>query len=116
MPLVSPSAIPKWNKHDSDEIEAIFEFAFHFLHDDAHILLFVSKSKNVRLDVRIFAANYEFNLIRYWWGIKSMRLYSGVDASAKVYVVDNYFKFLHESINVGVRNTRILIFIMLLVL
>ncbi len=51
VPLISPSSIPEWNKHDSDEIEAIFEFAFHFLHDDAYIFLFVSVSKNVRLDV-----------------------------------------------------------------
>ena len=94
VPLISPSSIPEWNKHDSDEIEAIFEFAFHFLHDDAHILLFVPKSKNVRLDVRTFAAIYEFNLIRDWWGINSMHLCSGVDASAKVCFVDNDFKFL----------------------
>ena len=59
MRLVTPYAIPKWNKHDSDEIEAIFEFAFHFFHDDAHFLLFMPESKNVRLDVRIFAATYE---------------------------------------------------------
>ena len=36
VPLISPSVILEWNKHDSDKIEAIFEFAFHFLHDDAH--------------------------------------------------------------------------------
>jgi hypothetical protein len=94
MPIVSPSAIPEWNKRDSDEIEAIFEFAFHFLHDDAHILLFVPESKNVRLDVRTFAATYEFVLIRDWWGINFMHLCSGLDAYAKVCISNNYFKFL----------------------
>ena len=94
VPLVSPSAILEWNKHDSDEIEGIFEFAFHFLQDDAHILLFVPESKNVRLDVWTFAATYEFVLIKDWWGINFMHLCSRVDASSKVYVVDNFLIFL----------------------
>ena len=51
VPYILSSTIPKWSKHDSDEIEVFFEFAFHFLHDDAYIFLFVSVSKNVRLDV-----------------------------------------------------------------
>lgn len=45
--LISPSAIPKWNKHHSNELEAIFEFSFHFPHDDAHIFLFMPESTNV---------------------------------------------------------------------
>jgi hypothetical protein len=36
-----PSLIPEWNKHNITEIEAIFEFAFLFLHDDAFIDLFI---------------------------------------------------------------------------
>ena len=74
VPFVSPFAIPEWSKHNSDDIEVIFEFVFHFLYNDAHIFLFVLESKNVRLDVRIFTAIYEFNLIRDWWGINSMHL------------------------------------------
>ena len=62
VPLVSPSAIPKWSKHDGDKMEAIFEFAFHFLHNDAHILVFVPKSKNIRVDVRTLILQQLTNL------------------------------------------------------
>ena len=38
---ISPSTVPEWNKHNTNEIEAIFEFSYFFLHDDVYILLFV---------------------------------------------------------------------------
>ena len=94
VPLISSSAIPKWNKYDSDEIKTISKFAFHFLYDDAHIFFFVLESKNVRLAEWIFTVASEFDLVRDLWDINSMHLLSGVDASVKVCVADNYFKFL----------------------
>lgn len=48
--------------------------------------------QNIRLYIRTFAATYKFNFIRDWWNINSLHLRSGVDASAKIYVADNYFK------------------------
>ena len=58
MPLISPSAIQEWNKHDNNEIEAIFEFSFHFFYNDAHNFLFVLESKNIRCNVQTFASTY----------------------------------------------------------
>jgi hypothetical protein len=75
-------------------MEAIFEFLLHFIHDYAHIFLFVPESKNDWLDVWTFATTYKFVLIRDWWGINFTLLYSSLDAFAKVCVTDNYFKFL----------------------
>lgn len=37
-----------WKQHKVKEVEALFEFAFTFFHDDAFILLFIPKSKEVR--------------------------------------------------------------------
>lgn len=51
MSLISPSTIREWNKHNSIEVETIFEFSFYFLYDDAHTLLFVFELKNGRFDV-----------------------------------------------------------------
>jgi hypothetical protein len=75
-------------------MKAIFEFLLHFLHDDVYIFLFVPDPNNDRLDVRTFAATYKFVLIIDWWGINFTLLYSSLDASAKICVTDNYFKFL----------------------
>ena len=79
-----PSVIPKWNKHNTTEVEAIFEFAFSFFHDDAFVLLFIPECKDVRQDVRTYSATYGFTLLRDWWGINGMKLCSGVNASATV--------------------------------
>jgi hypothetical protein len=43
-----PLVVQEWNKHNTTEIEAIFEFAFSFLHDNAFILLFISECKHLR--------------------------------------------------------------------
>jgi hypothetical protein len=53
--------------HDVN-IEALFEFACAYLIDDGSLLLFVPKKKNVREDVRTFAASYDFVLRKNWWG------------------------------------------------
>ncbi len=79
-----PSVVPEWNKHNTTEIEAIFEFAFSFLHDNAFILLFISECKHVRQDVRTYSATYGFTLLKDWWGINDMKLCSDIDASTTV--------------------------------
>ena len=79
-----PSVVPEWNKHNTTEIEAIFEFAFSFLHDNAFILLFISECKHVRQDVRTYSATYGFTLLKDWWGINGMKLCSDIDASTTV--------------------------------
>ena len=82
--IFSPlSVIPERNKHNSTEIEAIFEFAFSFLHDDAFILLFIPECK----DVHTYSATYGFTLLRDWWGVNDMKLCSGTDAFAIVSIV-----------------------------
>ena len=51
--------------HTSKNIEALFEFSFAYLTDDSPLLLFVLEKKDVRVDVRTFAASYGFKLRKY---------------------------------------------------
>ena len=86
VPYISfpPSVVLEWNKHNTTEIEAIFEFAFSFLDDNAFILLFISECKHVRQDVRTYSATYGFTLLKDWWDVNRMKLCFGIDASATV--------------------------------
>ena len=58
-----PIVLSEWNKYNTTEIEAICEFVFSFLHDNAFILLFISEFKHVRQDVCIYSATYGFSLL-----------------------------------------------------
>ena len=78
-----PTVIPEWNKHNTIEIEAIFEFAFSFLHDDAFIFLFIPECK----DVCTYSATYDFTLLKDWWEVNGMKLCSSTDASITVNIV-----------------------------
>lgn len=42
-----PHSIPKWNKHNVHDVEAIFEFGDAYLHDDVVVLLVVHESTKV---------------------------------------------------------------------
>ena len=57
-----PLSIPIWNRHDVNEVETTFEFAFSFLHDEVFVIFFVPKPKNVHHDVNAYAATYDFTL------------------------------------------------------
>ena len=83
-----PSVVPEWNKHNTTKIEAIFEFAFLFLDDNAFILLFISECKHVRQEVCTYSATYSFTLLKDWWGVNRMKLCSGIDISA---IVSTFF-------------------------
>ena len=100
-----PSDVPQWNKHSTTEVEAIFEFAFSFLHDDAFILLFIPECKDVRQDVRTYSATYDFTLVKDWWGVNVMKLCSGIDVSATVSPILNPPQFLFKSISIYIHLT-----------
>lgn len=58
----SPTNIPSWNVHKNENLEALIELFFAYLIDKSPLLLFVPKKKDVRDDVRTFAASYDFVL------------------------------------------------------
>ena len=66
--------IPAWNDHKRKNIEALFEFACTYLTDDGIFLLFVHEKKNVKVDVRTFAASHNFVLRKDWWGFNELPL------------------------------------------
>lgn len=78
------SIVPKWNKHNIVEIEAIFEFIFSFLHDDAFIILFILECKDVCQDVHTYLTTYDFTLVRDWWDLNVMNLCYGINPSTIV--------------------------------
>ena len=82
-----PLVVPKWNKHNTTKIEAIFEFAFLFPHDNAFILLFISECKYVCQDVRTYSATYSFTLLKDWWGVNGMQLRTGIDGFVTVNII-----------------------------
>ena len=83
MPNVScpPNNNPLWNDHTSKNIEALFEFASIYLTNDGPLLLFVLEKTNVRVDVRTFAASYDFELQKNWWDCNEFSLCSPIDTS-----------------------------------
>lgn len=81
-----PHVIPAWNDHKRKNIEALFEFACAYLTDDGPLLLFVPEKKDVRDDVRTFAASYDFVLRKDWWGFNELPLCYPLDTSLTVYI------------------------------
>jgi hypothetical protein len=81
-----PHIIPPWNDHKRKNIEALFEFACAYLTDDGPLLLFVHEKKDVREDVRTFAASYDFVLRKDWWGFNELHLCYPLDTSLTVYI------------------------------
>ena len=69
-----PYLISSWNAHNSEDIEALFEFADGFLIDDAPLLLFLRVFKTVKDNVRIYAASYGIALAKDWWRINELSL------------------------------------------
>lgn len=95
-----PLAIPTWNVHNSKDVEALFEFASAYLTDDGPLLLFVPEKKDVRDDVRTFAASYDFILHKDWWGFSELPLCSPVNAALTVHTelhIISMFYFLFLS-------------------
>jgi len=56
----SPSSIHAWNAHNSAKIQALFEFAPAYLHEEVFILIFFPEVKHVREDVKTYVDTYEF--------------------------------------------------------
>lgn len=87
LPNVSlpPTSIHPWNVYKSENIEALFEFAFVHLIDDGHLLLFVPEKKDVRDDVRTVVAYHDFVVWKDWWGFHKLLLCSPLDTSLTVH-------------------------------
>lgn len=68
LPVPNASSMPKsisnWNKHDSSHIEALFEFAYAYLVDNACMLIMIPKLKILRGDVMTYAATYESKIAK----------------------------------------------------
>lgn len=69
MPIVFslPNSMPSWNVHKRKNIEALLEFVFAYLIDYYPLLLYVFEKKDVREDMRVFVASYDFALWKDWW-------------------------------------------------
>ena len=84
VPLVSSSAVPEWNKRSEGYFEYLFSFAAANLHDDAILLVIHPHDPALLLDLQNWAYTFEFELLRDWWGLNNLYLFSSVDHSQKV--------------------------------
>lgn len=73
-----------WNRHDVNEVEVVFEYAFSYVHDDVFIFLFILESKEVHSDVRTYDATHDFALVKDWWGVNVLHSCYAINKSAKV--------------------------------
>lgn len=64
-----PHSIPKWNKHNVHDVEAIFEFGGAYLHDDVLFLLFFHEITKVQINMRMYAASNDIKILKEWWGV-----------------------------------------------
>lgn len=106
VPNISPShLVQEKNEHVTDKGEAIFEFAYSLLHDDATLLIFVHEFKKVKDDVRSFALTYHFILMHDWWDVNEMELCWNL--------VENSFTLFHKSKPLKVMSVLIVFFLYL---
>ena len=61
---VPPNDIPAWNVYEHSHIESLFEFADSFLHGNGAILAFLPESPSIKMDVKSYAASYDFKILR----------------------------------------------------
>ena len=81
------------NYHNTAKIEAIFGLVFLFLHDNAFILLFIPKCKDIRQDVYTYSIIYGFTLLRDWWGVNDMKLYTSTNVSSTINIAIFFITF-----------------------
>ena len=91
---VPPNDIPAWNAYENSHIEALFDFADSFLHDNGAILVFLPESPSIRMDVKSYAASYDFKIFKDWWGINELRLTSPLNSNHTVSDVVTNFLYL----------------------
>ena len=91
---VPPNDIPAWNVYKNSHIEALFEFPDSFLHDNGTILVFLPESPSIRMDVKSYAASYDFKIFKDWWDINELRLTSPLSSDHTVSDVVTNFLYL----------------------
>ena len=84
-----PNLIPPWNEHNLKDIEALFEFTYGFLIDNAPLILFFPKFKKVRDNVRTYIASYGFSLAKNRWIINKLPLCSPLITTITICNVSN---------------------------
>jgi len=78
VPLIEPHVVPVWNVRDDDFFDNVFIFADANLTDDGVILLMHPRDRAVERELDEHASEYNFEIVRDWWGYNPLRLTSAL--------------------------------------
>lgn len=84
VPIVNPDFVPPWNTREEDYLENVFVFADYNLTDDGVILLMHARDRKIEEELEEHALEYDFKVVRDWWGFNQLRLSSKLYANKTV--------------------------------